>query len=112
MRGAPRRLGRVLFGLAGAGSALFVHFLPAPANLGTPSQSGSAPAVVTAPRPAERPSLAIPFLAPRRPRPDPAEPVAPTPAVLSIDSARHRSQEGDSAPLLTTSPSRHALRPE
>ncbi len=80
-------LWRVLFGLAGAGSALFVHFLPAPADLGEDAPPGSAPAAVASPGPADRPLVAVPV--PRPQRGEPAEP-ARAPAVLATDGSASR----------------------
>lgn len=67
MRDTPRRVGRVLFGLAGVASALFVHFLPAPQ-----------PGASSEPRPATPPAALAPAV-PREPAPAsvPAVPYGP-----------------------------------
>lgn len=82
MKATPRRLGRLLFGLAGVGSALFVHFLPAPAEIGVASLSGSGPAAVSASSGAERGVPPGPRPSARRARGEEAEPPAPARAVV------------------------------
>ena len=100
-----RRVGRVLFGLAGAGSALFVHFLPSPADRGAdapargvPAAVGSAESVTApaaptgtgpdasiapSPPPADRPLVAMPPGGPHGGT-ESAEP-PPAPALIATD---------------------------
>lgn len=87
MKETPRRVGRILFALAGAGSAVFVHFLPAPGPSAPGSRSGSPPAVVSAPALHDPPAPATVPFAPRRLRAEGGEAAPAASPVLAVDGS-------------------------
>lgn len=93
MKETPRRVGRVLFALAGVGSALFVHFLPAPERLPSGSPSGGAPAALPAP---DRIDVPAP-VAVRRLRAEKGEAGPPAAPLLAVDGSAAAEAAGPRA---------------